>query len=78
MTWEEKQRPMEQATKRELYNALYDWHCSMENAFSGKPYPSDYPMNKEGYHYTLKGKHLAFYSFLKACKDVGVELEGVE
>lgn len=78
MTWEDRQRPMETATDRELYNCLFDWHCGMANAFSGSPYPSDFPMNKERWHYTLKGKHLDFFSFQKACKERGVVLEGVE
>lgn len=78
MAWEDRQRPIEEATDIELYRALYDWHCSMANAFNNSPYPSDYPLNKKRYHYTLKGKHLCFYSFMKECNKRGVVLEGVE
>ena len=72
MTWEERQRPIETATNKELEDCLYDWTCGMNYILDGFSYPSDYPRNKSQLGYTKKGEHLCYYSFKKECNKRGV------
>ena len=73
MTWESRQRRVEDATESDLGNYLYDWDCGMRNAFNGTPYPTDYPRCKLSVSsYTLDGGHLCFNQFQKYCNDRGI------